>query len=136
MLQQSAIWDEKDNENLMQLYAEIFFGIKKDHTKWLMKCPLIDFYRFCFEVQTQSVKYAEEFSKIKVELTAAEKKAGYGDSDPNGLVNMVYSMSNKKHVSMEVAWNYPVVEYIYTFQTDAKESNRQRKYNKIMSETT
>lgn len=134
ILQQSWIWDIKDKSDLLIAYADIFFGIKKKHEKWLTNCPLIDFYRFCFEVQQQSIRYADEFAKIKVELTEDEKKAGFGDKDPNGLVSMVYSMSNKKHVSMEVAWQYPVVEYIYSFQTDAKESNKQRKYNKIIAE--
>lgn len=135
ILQQSAIWDIKDNAELLNAYAEIFFGITKKHTTWLANCPIIDFYRFAFEVQQQSIRYAEELSNIKVELTEAEKKAGYGEKDPNGLLNLVYAMANKKHVSMEVAWNYPLVEYIFTFQNDAKESNRQRKYNKIISET-
>lgn len=134
ILQQSWIWDIKDTTELLLAYCEIYFGITKKQSNWLAKCPLIDFYRFAYEVQKQSIKYAEELGNIQVELTDDEKKAGYGDKDPNGLLNMVYAMSNKKHISMEAAWNYPVVEYIFTFQNEAKESNRQRKYNKIISE--
>lgn len=134
ILQQSWIWDIKDTTDLLLAYVEIFFGIKEKQEKWLLKCPLIDFYRFAWEVKEQSLRYAEAFNEIKVELTEDEKKAGFGDKDDNGLVNMVLAMSNKKGISMKQAWDYPLVEYIYTFQHDAKESNKQRKYNKIISE--
>ena len=134
ILQQSWIWDIKDTTELLLAYVEIFFGIKEKQEKWLLQCPLIDFYRFAWQVKEQSMRYAEAFAEIKVELTEEEKKAGYGDKDENGLTNMVLAMSNKKGISMSEAWNYPLVEYIYTFQHEAKESNRQRKYNKIIAE--
>ncbi|HAT76758.1 MAG TPA: hypothetical protein DCS19_07910 [Flavobacterium sp.] len=134
ILQQSWIWDIKDTKDLLLAYVEIFFGVKEKQEEWLKKSPLIDFYRFAWEVKEQSLRYADAFAEIKVELTEDEKKAGFGDKDENGLTNMVLSMSNKKGISMKDAWDYPLVEYIYTFQHDAKESNRQRKYNKIISE--
>lgn len=134
ILQQSWIWDIKDNNELLSAYCEIFFGIKKNHEKWLKNCPLIDFYRFCHEVKEQSNRYAEELSNIKVELSEEEKKAGYGDADPHGLAGMVASMAEKRGVSMEQAWNYPVVEYIFIFSRAAADSNKQRRYNKIISE--
>jgi len=134
ILEQSWIWDTKDTTELLLAYVEIFFKIKEKQEKWLTECPLIDFYRFAWEVKEQSLRYAEAFNEIKVELTEDEKKAGFGDKDENGLTNMVLAMSNKKGISMSEAWNYPLVEYIYTFQHDAKESNKQRKYNKIISE--
>jgi len=134
ILQQSWIWDITDTNELLKAYAELFFGIKNNHEKWLSKCPLIDFYRFAWEVKEKSNYYAQEFSNIKIELTEDEKKAGYGDKDENGLSGMVLSMADKRGVSMSEAWNYPLVEYIFVFSRQAKESNKQRKYNKIISE--
>lgn len=134
ILQQSWIWDIKDTTELLLAYVEIFFGIKEKQERWLLKCPLIDFYRFAYEVKEQSLKYAKAFSEIKVELTELEKKAGFGEKDENGLTNLVLQMADKKGISMNEAWEYKLVEYIYTFQNDAKNSNRQRKYNKLSNE--
>lgn len=134
ILQQSWIWDIKETDKLLIAYAEIFFGITKNHEKWLKECPLIDFYRFAHEVKEQSKRYADEFANIRVELSEDEKKAGYGDADPHGLAGMVASMADKRGVSMEVAWNYPIVEYIFVFSRDAAAANKQRAYNKIISE--
>jgi len=141
------LWDIKQPNELMTAIVEIFFYSKlnrfkkwlhKDSEKWaarwLFNAPLIDFYNFANEVSTRIKQEAEEFSKMKLDLSEDEKAAGYGQPDKDSIAKMKDSFARRQGISsLEDAGNYSWTIYKFVFRVDIEEANRQRKYNEIIS---
>ena len=142
------LWDIKEPNELMTAIVEIFFysqlpkwkkWLHKDSEKWCVKwlfnVPLIDFYNFANEVSNRTKQEADEFSKMKLELSDDEKKAGYGQPDKDSIAKMKDSFARRQGISsLEDAGNYSWTIYKFVFRIDIEEANRQRRYNKIISE--
>lgn len=141
------IWDIKDAQDLMIAICEIFFYsqlpkwrklINNDSAKWaerwLLDAPLIDFYRFAYQVSDDAMNAADQFSKIQIKLTEEERAAGYGHTDPDSVKKMIDAFARRQGISsMDDAANYAWVHYLFVFKNDADEQNRQRKYNEILA---
>ena len=141
------LWDITDPNDMLTAIAEVFFypGLpswkKKLHknseqwaTKWIRSCPVIDFYRYAYEIVEQIKSAAETFSKMQVNLTEDERAAGYGQPDNESVQKMIDAFARRQHISsLEIAAKYPWVNYRFVFQCDVDEQNRQRRYNEIVA---
>ncbi len=145
------LWDVVDGDDMMKAVAEIFFypslpAWKRRHVhkqsdvwaaKWLLRCPVIDFYRYTYEIIEQVKAAAEAFSKMQVNLSKDEKAAGYGQPDPEAVHKMIDAFAQRQRISsLEEAADYAWVHYRFVFQNDVNEQNRQRKYNEIVAKKT
>ena len=142
------LWDTKDPKDMLLAIVEIFFysgrpwwckRIFKDSEKWskrwLMGAPLIDFYRFAYEIIEQTKQAAEQFSKMQINLSDEEKEAGYGQPDPESVQKLIDAFARRMGInSLEAAADYPWTHYRFVFKSDVDEQNRQRKLNIIIAE--
>ena len=135
MREQVWLWDIKQTTELLSAICQIFFNIpEKNVEKWLLKCPLIDFYSFVDSVNKRSIAHADLFSNLKVDLTEEEKKAGYGETTKSGAKTMVMEMSERRQITIDEAWDLKVIEYYLVFEHATEAANRQRRLNKIYNE--
>ena len=142
------LWDVKDPKEMLIAICEVMFypslpawkrkyiyrDSEKWAKKWMLKCPLIDFYRYAFEVSELLKSAANDFAKMQVNLTEEEREAGYGQPDPESVQKMIDSFARRQGIaSLEEAGNYPWSHYRFVFKNDVDEQNKQRKYNEILA---
>ena len=142
------LWDITDTWQYMVAVTEIFFypalpwwcrrlfpDSEKWAKRWLLNAPVIDMYRFVYEVTEQCKQAAEQFSKMQINLSDDEKQAGYGQPDPESVQKMIDAFARRQRISsLEVAGNYQWTHYRFVFKADVDEQNRQRKLNIIIAE--
>jgi hypothetical protein len=140
------LWDIAGPEQMMIALAEVFFypnlpawrkWLNKDSEKWAIRwfpgCPLIDFYRFAYEMKENIRHAGDDFANMRIDLSEEEKQAGYGSPDPESTRKMIDSFARRQRISsLEEASDYSWAVYRFVFKVDIDEANRQRKYNKIL----
>lgn len=143
----SWFWDISDGEEFILAVCEVFFypqisGLQrflnpdseKWARKWLMGCPLIDFYRFVGHVTQQVKTAAEQFKDLKIPLTPDEKAAGYGDIDPLAVKKIIDTFALRQHIQdLEDAGNRAWVLIHFALKVDIDNGKKQRKFNEILT---
>ena len=142
------LWDIEDPKEMLNAICEVFFYpalpkwkrkyIYSDSVKWAAKwmlgCPLIDFYRYAYEVSEQLKSAANDFAKMQINLSEEEREAGYGQPDPESVQKMIDSFARRQGIaSLEEAGSYPWTHYRFVFKNDVDEQNKQRRYNEILA---
>lgn len=142
------LWDIEDPKEMLTAICEVFFypalpkwkrkyiylDSVKWAAKWMLGCPLIDFYRYAYEVSEQLKSAANDFAKMQINLSEEEREAGYGQPDPESVQKMIDSFARRQGIaSLEEAGNYPWTHYRFVFKNDVDEQNKQRRYNEILA---
>jgi len=142
------LWDIKESSERIMAICEIFFYPQlpkwkrklykhsdKWAQRWLLNCPLIDFYNFANSVNEWIQKEAKDYSNMKIDLTKEERAAGYGDPDPLAVKKMIDTFARRQgFADMDEAARQPNVVYKFVFKIDIENANKQRKYNKVISD--
>lgn len=137
------LWEISTPDDMVNAICELFFysQLKKKPDNldtwikgWLLKCPLIDFYRYVSEVGKQVESSANAFKELKMPLTAEEKAAGYGDADPLALKKILDSYARRQGIpDIEDAGNVAWPKIYFALKCDIDEAKKQRKYNEIIT---
>jgi hypothetical protein len=142
------LWDTTDNQAMLLALVEVFFysqlpkwrkwlnpDSEKWARRWMVNCPLIDFYRVAGYLIDEIKNAADQFASIQINLTPEESEAGYGKPDPDSVQKMIDSFARRMGItSHEEAAAVPWVIYLSVFKWDADSQNLQRKYNAILTE--
>lgn len=138
------LWDISDAKQMAEAIIEVFIWPNRSFLqrlkyrsieKFILNCPMIDFYNFCGNMQNQTKKAAQSFSEMRIDLTELERKAGYGQPDPAGVQKMIDTFARRQGIpdhedSGKRAWSI----YLFVFKTDIDEANKQRKYQQLSME--